>query len=427
MILTFLLALGFPVLFGGTEHPALADAIAKTRFVDVHAHVVVGHVPTEEEDIYPTLEPPLGRPFWVVKKDRIAVFDTMEPRALRAIYGYTRDEVREEDLPELKGLSEAFWKAGNRAGFDKVLDLCGIERVFDNTSKLEDINPARVFWVPFVDHLFCPMDPTGITGISPDLKLDLEDYAKDFAELIAEHGAVIKDLPSWLVLVDKVLDGYKRDGAVALKVVCAYRRSLWFDDVPESEAASLFLRGLKGRLTTWEEYKKVQDFIARHIFLKAGQLGLPVHFHTGFGANAGLKSLDANPLNLESVLSDFRFKDTTFVILHAGYPAWDHLKPLLEKRNVYVEFSAVNWFVYEKELTNILYSLLTYPGASEKILFASDAGAPVFFWIAAENSRRALYGALSRLIDEGIIDEAKAVRIALKIMRDNALRIHGGR
>ena len=221
--------------------------------------------------------------------------------------------------------------------------------------------------------------------------------------------------------------GDTRDGAVAIKVVCAYRRSLWFDDPPESEAASLVLRGLKGRLTTWEDYKKVQDVSARRIFLTAGQLGLPVHFHTGFGANAGLKSLDANPLNLESVLSDFRFKDTTFVILHAGYPAWDHLKPLLEKRNVYVEFSAVNWFVYEKELTNILYSLLTYPGASEKILFASDAGAPVFFWIAAENSRRALYGALSRLIDEGIIDEAKAVRIALKIMRDNALRIHGGR
>jgi hypothetical protein len=352
----------------------------------------------------------------------------MEPRALRAIYGYAKDDVQENDLPALRLLSEAFWKNGNQAGFDKVMDLCGIERVFDNTDSLpKDINPARVFWVPFVDELFCPLDPAGLTGVSPDFKLDLADYAKDAAALIAKHGAVVKDLPSWLALVNKVLEGYKRDGAVAIKVVCAYRRSLWFDDPPAGEAASLFLRGLKGQLSTWEEHKKIQDFIARQIFLKAGTLGLPVHFHTGFGANAGLKSLDANPLNLESVCSDYRFKDTTFLILHAGYPAWDHVKALLEKRNVFVEFSAVNWFVYEKELTDILYGWLTYPGASEKILFGSDAGAPVFFWIAAENSRRALYGALSRLIDEGILDEAKAMRIARKIMRENALRIHGER
>lgn len=160
------------------------------------------------------------------------------------------------------------------------------------------------------------------------------------------------------------------------------------------------------------------------MFLKAGELGLPVHFHTGFGASAGLRNLDSNPLNLESVFSDIRFKNTRFLMLHAGYPFWDKLKPLLEKRNVFVEFSAVNWMVFPEELSRILTDWLMYPGASEKIMFGSDAGAPVFFWIAAKTSREALYAALAGLIDRAIITEDKAVRFAEKIMRGNAEKLH---
>ncbi len=120
-----------------------------------------------------------------------------------------------------------------------------------------------------------------------------------------------------------------------------------------------------------------------------------------------------------------KFIKTNFVMLHAGYPFWDKLKPILEKRNTFVEFSAVNWFVYEDELEKILYEWLSYPGASEKIMFGSDAGAPVFFWIASKNSRKALYSALSRLIERRIINEEKAILIAEKIIRGNAMKVHG--
>lgn len=57
-------------------------------------------------------------------------------------------------------------------------------------------------------------------------------------------------------------------------------------------------------------------------------------------------------------------------------------------------------------------------------MFGSDAGAPAFFWIAAKNSRQALYLALSRLINKERINGDKAILIAKKIMCDNAIRIH---
>lgn len=403
----------------------LHDFIEGTSFIDVHAHPALGHRPYRNRDPYPTLEPLIGRPYWPIPEERIAVFDVFEPAALREIYGYEKNGVTEADIPELERLSEEMWDQGEKEAFSRILDLCGIERVFANTGRpLGSVDSKRVLWVPFVDAFLYPLEPSEISSIDPGLKKALMRYHSTNKELAQEKGIQIQGLASHLALIDRILGKYKKEKAVALKVASAYIRTLWFDPVDEEDASAIFEKGLDGKLTSWTEYKKVQDFIARWIFLKAAELDLPVHVHTGFGATATLKNLDSNPLNLESVCSDMRFKDTRFVMLHTGYPFSDKIKPLLEKRNVFVEFSAVNWMVFDDELADILFDWLSYPGASEKIMFGSDAGAPVFFWIAAENSRRALYIALSRLIDLNRIGEDKAVLIAKKIMRDNAIRVH---
>ncbi len=407
------------------KYTRLHDVITKTPFIDVHAHPSLGHRPYSDRDPYPTLEPPIGRPYWPIPEERIAVFDSFQPAALREIYGYEKDEVTDADIPDLERLSKKMWDQGEKEMFDRILDLCGIERVLANTGiPLETVNKKRVLWVPFVDKLMYPLDPSEMRSIDQGLKRALMRYHSANVTLAQEYGIQLRDLASQVVLIDRVLADYKKDGAVALKVASAYIRTLWFDQVDKEDATAVFKEGISGTLERWTAYKKVQDFLARQIFLKAAKLNLPVHFHTGFGATATLKNLDSNPLNLESVFSDMAFKDTRFVMLHTGYPFGDKIKPLLEKRNVFVEISAVNWMVYDDELADILTDWLSYPGASEKIMFGSDAGAPAFFWIAAENSRQALYMALSRLIDQERINEDKAILIVKKIMRANAIRVH---
>ena len=408
------------------KYGKLLKFIEATRFIDVHSHPVAGHVEYKARDPYPTLEPPIGRPFWPLGKERIAVFDFMLPAALQDIYGYSQNDVTDEDMPELSNLSQKFWAAGKKNGFNRVLDICGIEKTFANTGfPNEELDRDRVFWVPFVDYLLYPFEGSHLRSTNPELKRNLDYYSQAVRKSSEDLGVEIKGLSSYLLFVDKVLNDYKKKGAVALKVAGGYIRTLWFDDPEKDEVSTLFESGKRSELFSLKSYKRIQDYIARHIFRRAGELKLPVHFHTGFGASAGLKNLDSNPLNLESVFSDIRFTETQILMLHAGYPSWDKLKPLLEKRNVYAEFSAVNWFVFEEELEKILYEWLEYPGASEKIMFGSDAGAPVFFWIAARNSREALFKALAQLINKGIIDEDKAILLAGKIMRDNALRLHG--
>jgi hypothetical protein len=426
VVISLCVVLVFPALSydnASIKYTRLHDVIEKTPFIDVHAHPALGHRPYSDQDPYPTLEPLIGRPFWPIPEERIAVFDTFQPAALREIYGYDKGEVTDADIPALERLSEKMWDLGEKEAFDRILDLSGIERVLANTAlALEAVDQNRVLWVPFVDALFYPLDPSGMRSIDPGLKRALKRYHSANDKLTQEQNIQIKDLASQIVLIERVLEGYKKGMAVAIKVASAYIRTLWFDEVDREHAAAIFKEGIDGKVQSWENYKK--DFLARQVFLKAAELDLPVHFHTGFGATATLKNLDSNPLNLESVFSDMRFKDTRFVMLHTGYPFGDKIKPLLEKRNVFVEFSAVNWMVYDDELAEILSNWLSYPGASEKIMFGSDAGAPVFFWIAAKNSRQALYKALSQLIDRGRISEDKAVLVAKKIMRENAIRIH---
>jgi hypothetical protein len=407
------------------QYTKLYDFIEQTSFIDVHAHPSLRHRPYSSRDPYPTLEPLIGRPYWPIPKERIAVFDTFQPSALKELYGYKKDEVTEADIPELDRLSEKMWDSGTKEAFNRILDLCGIERVLANSGRpLEAAGQKRVLWVPFVDMFLYPLDPSEIRSIEPSLKSALTRYHSSNIELAQANEIQIKGLTSHLAFIDRILTQHKKDKAVALKIASAYIRTLWFDPVDKEVASAIFQEGLNGKIKSWAKYKKVQDYLARWIFLKAAELDLPVHIHTGFGATATLKNLDSNPLNLESVCSDMRFKETRFVMLHTGYPFSDKIKPLLEKRNVFVEFSAVNWMVYDHELADILFGWLSYPGASEKIMFGSDAGAPTFFWIAAKNSRQALYLALSRLIEQNRIDEAKAILIAEKIMRTNAIRVH---
>jgi hypothetical protein len=65
--------------------------------------------------------------------------------------------------------------------------------------------------------------------------------------------------------------------------------------------------------------------------------------------------------------------------------------------------------------------LLPFGNKKEK---RSNAGTPEFYWIAAENSRRAPYITLSKLINMNRFDETKAIDIGRNIMRDNAIRVH---
>jgi hypothetical protein len=54
------------------KYTELHNIITGTPFINVHAHPALGHRPYSDRDLYPTLEPLMGRPYWPIPEDRIA-------------------------------------------------------------------------------------------------------------------------------------------------------------------------------------------------------------------------------------------------------------------------------------------------------------------------------------------------------------------
>jgi hypothetical protein len=88
--------------------------------------------------------------------------------------------------------------------------------------------------------------------------------------------------------------------AVAVKFELAYLRSLDVDDVPVALANTVYTKYVSGDVPSPEDYKRLQDFLFRHVAHECGMLGLAVHTHVSSGSGTyfanRIASTDAVPL-----------------------------------------------------------------------------------------------------------------------------------
>jgi predicted TIM-barrel fold metal-dependent hydrolase len=241
--------------------------------------------------------------------------------------------------------------------------------------------------------------------------------------------ALIPGAPDWEQLLERFLAavrGAREAGHVALKSIAAYRTGLEITD-PSEEAAA---RGYRRAREAWEEAGSLRladpdllHFALRRAFLAAGEAGLPVQIHTGFGdADADLRT--ANPLHLRSLLQDARFRATTFVLLHAGYPyvrETAHLAALYG--NVFMDSSLA--IPLTGPMAADLWRDALALAPTSKLLAASDAfGLPEHFWLAARWTRRSLARVLAGQVADGALDREDARSAAAAILAGNARRIY---
>jgi len=231
-------------------------------------------------------------------------------------------------------------------------------------------------------------------------------------------------------VVAPALERRKREGALAVKFVAAYMRPLDFADVPRAEAATVYARWARGGPPPRDEYKKLQDFLFRYVAREAGRLGMAVHIHTGGGCGHFFNLAGANPLLLEPVLNDPALRGTNFVLVHGGYPFVKEAGFLLEKPNVYADFSAQTFLLTPKALSRVLRAWLEYE--PEKVLFATDAspatpevGWEESAWMTNRTAREALAIALTGMLRDGDITRARASELARMVLRENAVRLYG--
>jgi len=314
-----------------------------------------------------------------------------------------------------------------------VLDQIGIESMVANRVALgPGIAPPRFQWVPYEDALLFPLDNTHLASANSDRKAFFEDEDRLLQRYLKECDlpkppASLEDYLQ--KVVDPTLARHKRGGAIAIKFEAAYLRSLEFDDVPLPTAEAVYSRGRHGAISD-ADYKKLQDFLFRHIAAKAGELGMAVHLHVAWGAGGYFDTTGTNPLLLESVFNDPRLRRTNFVMLHGGWPFTREVTPLLTKPNVYVDSSALPLMDYPRALSRVLREWLEF--APDKVLFGTDAypysgelGWEQSAWVAMQTTREALGLALTGMVSDGEITRPRAIEFAHMVMHDNAAKLYG--
>jgi len=353
--------------------------------------------------------------------------------AAKSLFGYPYDDFKPEHAKWLIDKKKAAEAAGGTAYWDSILDKLNIETCLANRVALAPyLDPKRFHWVFFVDSFLFPFDNHEQVAKNGDMGVYVPLQEKVLQRYMKQESvnALPADLAGYESFVRQTLADNQKKGGVAMKFEAAYFRSLYFADPSRDKAETIFNKYHSGGVPSEDEYRTFQDYIFRVLIDQAGKLHLPVHFHSAVGIGDYFSLRNGNPLNLENVLRDPRYKNVTFVLIHGGYPYTLEMIWLTAAKNVYTDSSLMGYYVYPSELKNILKQWISlYP---EKIMFGSDAfpfndavGAEETLWLAVRSARTAIAEALAELVAENAISESKALELAHMYLHDNAAKIYG--
>jgi hypothetical protein len=316
--------------------------------------------------------------------------------------------------------------------FDEILNEVGIETALANRVAMPDyLDRKRFIWVPFVDSFLFPFDNTRITARNVDEQTYIPLQEKKVKRELKSAGLskLPDSLSQYLKFISGVLEADKQQGAVAIKFEAAYFRSLYFSDPPEPDAMAVYDKYKGGTPPIDAEYTMFQDYVFRYLVREADRLKLAVHFHTAVGIGDFFSLKNGNVMNLENVLRDPRYDNVRFVLLHGGFPYDRQIIWLAARKNVYIDSSLTDLYLYPSQFKDVLkYWLSIFP---EKVVFGSDAfpfndalGAEESYWLSARSSREALAAALAELISEGAFSEEQALKIAHAYLHDTAAALY---
>jgi len=396
--------------------PGLVAAIREIRAIDNHSHAMPARVPGAAES---ERAEPLGKTMFPYPV-RLRVDNPEYIEAWRAMYGYEHEDLTDDHAREALRAKLGLMERHGTGYPSWILDRAGIETMLVNAPSLGPGQTApRFLWVPTADGFLFPFgsDVESIRNLRKQIRLDAPP-----ATLDEYLGRVVKPL----------LQEWKAQGAVAIKFVIAYYRSLDLAEVPAGVAEAIYARHAPAGAAAVApaDLKPLQDFLFRAVAREAGRVGLVVHLHTGVGADPYFHLAGSNPLLLESVFNDASLRHTSFVIVHGSWPFERETGVMVLKPNVYADFSAQPFLRSTPALSETLEEWLDF--FPEKVLFGTDAyseDTPLAnweekAWLGTRTSRQALALALTRMMADGRISRSRAEELARMILRDNAAKLY---
>jgi uncharacterized protein len=402
----------------------LLTAITKIPIFDNHGHPGFA----DDPDVDAMSSPPDGSvPY------RLRTGNPELIAASKDLFGYPYDDATPEHLQWLaKKKAELRRQETGYTYFDGILDRLNIETAVGNRVRMPPyLDPKRFRWVFFVDSLLFPFSNQSFIARNGDLAIYVPMQEKKLHYELAQEGLVAlpANIGDYLLFVRHLLEDNQRQGGVGIKFEIGYFRALHFDDPPEATATAVYAKYRAGGVPTDAEYKDFQDYLFRHLIREAGKMHLPVQIHTAVGTGDFYNVTGSTALNLENVLRDPRYDKTTFVLLHGGYPFQEQAIWLTTRKNVYLDSSLMELYLYPADFkTALRHWLLLFP---DKVVFGSDAfpfsdsvGAEESYWMAVRTARTSLAAALAEMVVNHEITEDQALGFAHGYLHDNAAALY---
>ena len=355
--------------------------------------------------------------------------------AAKALFGYPYNDLSPEHAKWLIQKKAELKKTQGNAYFSKLLDKLNIEQSVANRAMMADyLDPKRFVWVFFVDSFMWPFDNQQQTARNPDERVYIPLQEKMLHRFMKQEGAekLPADFGDYLAFIARTLENNQKKGGIAMKFEVAYFRSTKFGDPAREQAEAIYRKYAAGGVPEESDYRTFQDYIFRFLVTEGGRLHLPVHIHTAVGIGDYFNLSEGNIMNLENILRDPRYANTTFVMIHGGYPLEREAIWLAAVKNVYMDSSLIEIVMYPSEFKHSLKEWLeTFP---DKITFGSDSfpynetlGAEESYWLGVQSARMGLAAALAEMISMGEVNEAQALHLAHGYLHDNAVALYSGK
>jgi hypothetical protein len=356
--------------------------------------------------------------------------------AAKALFGYPYTDFSPEHAKWLIAKKAELKKQyPGTAYFNLILDKLNIESSVANRAMMPDyLDPQRFPWVFFADSFMWPFNNERETARNPDEGVFIPLQEKMLHRWMQQES--IDRLPAkfgdYLEFIVRVLADNRKKGAVAMKFEVAYFRPTTFSDPTREQAEEIYQRYVSGAVPSEKDYRTFQDFIFRFLVSLGGRVAYPVHIHTAVGIGDYFNLSQSNIMNLESVLRDPRYRSTTFVMIHGGYPLERESIWLAAMKNVYMDSSFGELAQYPSAFKDTLKMWLeTFP---DKVTFGTDCfpynqilGAEESYWLGVQSSRMALAAALAEMVSENEVTETRAIELAHAYLHDTAVKLYLGR
>lgn len=247
--------------------------------------------------------------------------------------------------------------------------------------------------------------------------------SSNWTRLTDAGGTKATDLQGWHRVIDHYFEKYG-PYAVAVKTQTAYSRRLDFADVPAETAAPIFGRLVHQEPVTPEERKAFDDHIFWYCVRCATARGLPVKLHTGYYAGQDgmpLERVQANPADVAELLR--RSRDTTFVLMHIGYPYQEAMLSLAKHYSNAVIDMCWAWIINPEASVRYLRDHLTTAPVNKVLTFGGDY-IPVEPIVGhAAIARQGLARVLRGLVADGWMSKTQAIDLIEPLMRGTARRL----